>query len=246
VSALVIEDVSKYFGGVRALSDVSITVEPSQRRLLIGPNGAGKTTLFNMVAGTFPVSSGKITLFGQDITRLPAFQRARIGLARTFQITNLFPKLTVLDNILLALQATERSAFSMHQSMRSKTHLYERARELLDQWDLNAIAQQPTTSISYGEKRQIDLILAMAVGPKILLLDEPTAGLSAAEVIRVVGMIRSLPKDMTILMIEHDMDVAFDLADRIAVLHQGQLIAEGDAETVRNDPQVSEIYLGAE
>ena len=246
MSALVIEDVSKSFGGVRALSNVSFTVEPRQRRLLIGPNGAGKTTLFNMVAGTFPVSSGRITLFGRDITALPAYERARAGLARTFQITNLFPRLTVLDNILLALQAADRSAFSMSQSMRSRTDLLDRAQELLAQWDLSAIAQQPTTAISYGEKRQVDLILAMAVEPKILLLDEPTAGLSALEVIRVVGMIRSLPRDMTILMIEHDMDVAFELADRIAVLHQGQLIAEGDAETVRKDPQVSEIYLGAE
>jgi len=246
VSALVIEAVSKYFGGVHALSDVSFTVEPNQRRLIIGPNGAGKTTLFNMLAGAFPVSSGRITLFGRDITQLPAYERARMGLARTFQITNLFPRLTVLENILLALQAADRSAFSLHTSMRSKTHLFEGALALLNQWDLTAIAQQPASAISYGEKRQIDLILAMAVRPKILLLDEPTAGLSAAEVVRVVGMIRSLPTDMTILMIEHDMDVAFELADRIAVLHQGRLIADGDVETVRNDPQVSEIYLGAE
>ena len=246
MSALVIEAVSKYFGGVHALSDVSFTVEPNQRRLIIGPNGAGKTTLFNMLAGAFPVSSGRITLFGRDITQLPAYERARMGLARTFQITNLFPRLTVLENILLALQAADRSAFSLHTSMRSKTHLFEGALALLNQWDLTAIAQQPASAISYGEKRQIDLILAMAVRPKILLLDEPTAGLSAAEVVRVVGMIRSLPTDMTILMIEHDMDVAFELADRIAVLHQGRLIADGDVETVRNDPQVSEIYLGAE
>jgi len=246
LSALIIEAVSKNFGGVRALSDVSFTVAVNQRRLIIGPNGAGKTTLFNMVAGAFPVSSGKIMLFGHDITQLPAHQRARMGLARTFQITNLFPRLTVLENILLALQAADPSAFSMHETMRSKTHLFEAAQDLLDQWNLAAIANQPANNISYGEKRQIDLILAMAVRPKVLLLDEPTAGLSAAEVLRVVNMIRSLPKDMTILMIEHDMDVAFDLADRIAVLHQGRLIAEGDVQTVRNDPHVSEIYLGVE
>jgi branched-chain amino acid transport system ATP-binding protein len=246
VSALIIQDVSKNFGGVRALSDISFTVEPQQRRLIIGPNGAGKTTLFNMIAGSFPISSGKITLFGRDITGLPAYARARMGLGRTFQITNLFPRLTVLENILLALQAGDASAFSLHKPMRSNQHLFDRADALLKQWDLMAIAGRATTQISYGEKRQVDLILAMAGQPKLLLLDEPTAGLSAAEVVRVVGMIRSLPREMTILMIEHDMDVAFALADRIAVLHQGRLIAEGDVETIRNDPQVTEIYLGAD
>jgi branched-chain amino acid transport system ATP-binding protein len=244
LSALVIDTVCKNFGGVRALSDISFTVEPQQRRLIIGPNGAGKTTLFNMVAGAFPVTSGKITLFDRDITRLPAHERARMGLARTFQITNLFPRLTVLENILLALQAADRSAFCLHRPMRSNHHLFQTANSLLERWDLTAIAEQPAREISYGEKRQIDLILAMAVEPRILLLDEPTAGLSAAEVIRVVGMVRALPQDMTILMIEHDMDVAFDLADRIAVLHQGRLIAEGDVATIRNDPHVTEIYLG--
>jgi branched-chain amino acid transport system ATP-binding protein len=246
VNALVIEAVSKSFGGVRALSDVSFTVEPQQRRLIIGPNGAGKTTLFNMIAGAFRVSSGTIRLFGQDITDLPAYERTRMGLARTFQITNLFPRLTVLENILLALQAQDRTAFSLATRMRAHRHLYAAADALLEKWELTAIRDRPARDISYGEKRQIDLILAMAVSPKVLLLDEPTAGLSVAEVVRVVGMIRSLPKEITILMIEHDMDVAFELAERIAVLHQGCLIAEGDVETIRNDPQVSEIYLGAD
>jgi branched-chain amino acid transport system ATP-binding protein len=246
VTALAIEAVSKNFGGVRALSDISFTVAPHQRRLIIGPNGAGKTTLFNMIAGAFPISSGTITLFGQDITHLPAYERARMGLARTFQITNLFPRLTVKENILLALQASDRCAFSLRQRMRANRHLFDAATALLEHWQLTAIADQPARQISYGEKRQIDLMLAMAARPKVLLLDEPTAGLSGPEVVRVVGMIRSLPREMTILMIEHDMDVAFDLADRIAVLHQGRLIAEGDVETIRSDPQVTEIYLGAD
>ncbi|MCX7311189.1 MAG: ATP-binding cassette domain-containing protein [Alphaproteobacteria bacterium] len=201
VSALAIEAVSKNFGGVRALSDVSLSVAPQERRLIIGPNGAGKTTLFNMLAGSFPVSSGTITLFGRDITELPAYERARLGLARTFQITNLFPRLTVLENILLALQAPEPSAFSMLKRMGANRHLFQMADALLKKWDLTSIAGRTTQEISYGEKRQIDLILAMAVQPKVLLLDEPTAGLSAAEVVRVVGMIRSLPSEMTILMI---------------------------------------------
>jgi branched-chain amino acid transport system ATP-binding protein len=246
VSALVIETVSKSFGGVRALSDVSFSVEPQQRRLIIGPNGAGKTTLFNMIAGAFRVSSGTITLFDEDITHLPAYERARMGLARTFQITNLFPRLTVLENILLSLQARDGAAFSLGTRMRAHRHLYAAADALLETWGLTAIRDRPARDISYGEKRQIDLILAMAVAPRVLLLDEPTAGLSVAEVVRVVGMIRSLPKEITVLMIEHDMDVAFELAERIAVLHQGCLIAEGDVDTIRNDPQVTEIYLGAD
>jgi branched-chain amino acid transport system ATP-binding protein len=246
MSALVIDCLSRNFGGVQALSDVSFSVEPGERRLIIGPNGAGKTTLFNMLSGVFAGSSGRVLLFGRDITQLPAYERAKMGIARTFQITNLFPRLTVLENILLALQAVDDSAFCLHRRMRANHRLFHNANALLEKWGLSAIAGQLAKEISYGEQRQIDLILAMAGQPKLLLLDEPTAGLSAAEVGRVVGIIRSLPRDMTILMIEHDMDVAFDLADRITVLHQGCLIAEGDVEAIRNDPQVTEIYLGAD
>jgi branched-chain amino acid transport system ATP-binding protein len=244
MSALVIQSVSRNFGGVQALSNVSFAVEPGERRLIIGPNGAGKTTLFNMLSGAYPVSGGQVTLFGRDITSLPPYERAKMGLARTFQITNLFRNLTVLENVLLALQAVEDCAFSLHRGI--PPHLFHNANALLAEWGLAAIADQHAHEISYGEQRQVDLILAMAVQPKVLLLDEPTAGLSAAEVVRVVGMVRSLPKAMTILMIEHDMDVAFELADRIAVLHQGRLLVEGDVETVRNDPKVTEIYLGVD
>jgi branched-chain amino acid transport system ATP-binding protein len=238
--------VSRSFGGVQALTDVSFSVEPGERRLIIGPNGAGKTTLFNMVSGAHAVSAGKIILFGTDITELPSYERARMGLARTFQITNLFPHLTVLENVLLALQAADGTAFSLLRRMRGNHQLFMRAEQLLEQWGLSGIADQLAKEISYGEQRQIDLILAMATQPKILLLDEPTAGLSAAEVVRVVGMIRSLPREMTILMIEHDMDVAFGLADRITVMHQGRTLAEGDSEAIRRNAQVSEIYLGVD
>jgi branched-chain amino acid transport system ATP-binding protein len=246
MSALVVESVSRNFGGVQALSNVSFSVEPSERRLIIGPNGAGKTTLFNMLSGAFAVSGGRIMLFDREITHLPPYARARMGLARTFQITNLFPHLTVLENVLLALLATDDAAFSLHRRMRANNPLFKGAGELLESWGLATIAHQTAKDISYGEKRQLDLILGMAMRPRVLLLDEPTAGLSPAEVVRVVGMIRSLPGDMTILIIEHDMDVAFELADRITVLHQGRLIAEGDSHAIRNSPQVNEIYLGAE
>jgi branched-chain amino acid transport system ATP-binding protein len=246
MTALAADMLSRNFGGVRALTDVSLAVEPGERRLIIGPNGAGKTTLFNMLSGLMPVSSGTVRLFDRDITQVPAYERARMGLARTFQITNLFPRLTVLENVLLALLSTDESAFALHRRMAANHALYEKAEALLAKWNLTPIAGRLAKEISYGEQRQVDLILAMAVEPKVLLLDEPTAGLSAAEVVRVVGMIRSLPKDMTILVIEHDMDVAFDLADRITVLHQGRLLVEGDVETVRNDPRVTEIYLGVD
>jgi branched-chain amino acid transport system ATP-binding protein len=246
MSALVVSDVSRNFGGVQALSNVSFEVAPGERRLIIGPNGAGKTTLFNLLSGTLAVSDGKVMLFGRDITNLPPYERAHMGLARTFQITNLFPRLTVLENVLLALQAADKSAFYMLARMRNNRPLFHKAESLLQEWGLAAIAGRAAREISYGEQRQIDLILAMAMRPKVLLLDEPTAGLSAAEVVRVVGMVRSLPKDMTILMIEHDMDVAFALADRITVLHQGRLIAEGGVAAIRNDPHVSAIYLGAD
>ena len=246
MSALVIDAVSRNFGGVQALSDVSFTVAPGERRLIIGPNGAGKTTLFNMLSGAFPVSSGRVTLFDREIANLPANERAELGLARTFQITNLFPNLTVTENLLLALQAKDATAFSMVRPMRANRGLFDRAQALLEKWGIADIAERTAREISYGQQRQVDLILAMACEPRVLLLDEPTAGLSAAEVVRVVGMIGDLPKDMTVLMIEHDMDVAFDIADRIAVLHQGRLIAEGTPDEIRGHPQVTEIYLGAD
>jgi len=243
--ALAVADLSRNFGGVQALSHVSFEVEPGERRLIIGPNGAGKTTLFNTLSGALPASSGEVRLFDRDITYLPAYERARLGLSRTFQITNLLPRLTALENVLLAVQAAAQGAFAMHRRMSANAALFRRAEALLDEWGLLAIASHPARQISYGEQRQLDLLLALAIRPKVLLLDEPTAGLSVAEVVRVVGMVRSLPRDVTILMIEHDMDVAFDLADRITVLHQGRILAEGNTGTVRSNPQVADIYLGA-
>ena len=244
MSALAVRGLSRSFGGVQALSDVSLAIEPGERHLLIGPNGAGKTTLFNTISGTFPASAGSIALFDRDITRLAAHERARLGLARTFQITNLFRGLTVVENLMLAIQAAENLGLVLGRPMTSYRHLYDRADRLLEAWGLAGVGGQMVKHLSYGEQRQVDLILALAGSPKVLLLDEPTAGLSAAESLRVVGMVRSLPREMTILMIDHDMDVALDLADRITVLHLGQVIAQGDRETIRRHPQVNEIYLG--
>lgn len=246
MSALIVTDLSRNFGGVQAVANVSFTVEAGERRLMLGPNGAGKTTLFNMLSGALKVSSGSVILFGREITRVPAYARARMGLARTFQITNLFPHLTVLENILLALLPVDNGAHSLLRPLRANHALLQRAKALLDEWSLAAIAGKAAKEIAYGQQRQVDLILAIAARPKVLLLDEPTAGLSAAEVVRVVGMIRSLSREITIVMIEHDMDVAFEIADRITVLHQGSVIAEGSVEAIRNHPQVKKIYLGVD
>ena len=246
MTALSVTDISRNFEGVQALANVSFEVAPGERRLIIGPNGAGKTTLFNILAGSYAASSGRVVLFGRDITRLPAYARARLGLSRTFQITNLFYRLTVLENILLALQAGKGAASPVLRLLQQDRALLARADALLEQWGLSECAKQAAQDISYGQQRQLDILLAMAVAPKVLLLDEPTAGLSAAEVPRVLAVLRSLPRDTTVLMIEHDMDVAFELADRITVLHQGRLLAEGDVEAIRSNPQVAEIYLGSE
>jgi branched-chain amino acid transport system ATP-binding protein len=244
MTALQAIDVSKSFEGVRAVSNVSLSVERGARHLVIGPNGAGKTTLFNVLSGAFPASAGKILLAGKDITRLPANERARLGVARTFQITQLFGRLSVAENLMLAVHAARGGGLSMFRSMKRDRSLSRQAGDMLARWQLDHVADQPAHTISYGQKRQVDLMLALVGSPSVLLLDEPTAGLSAAEVVRVVDMIRALPPDMTVLMIEHDMDIAFDLADFVTVMNQGQVVVEGDVAAVRNNPIVVAIYLG--
>jgi branched-chain amino acid transport system ATP-binding protein len=246
MTALSVVDISRSFEGVQALAHVSFVVTPGERRLIIGPNGAGKTTLFNILAGSYAASSGRVALFDHDITRLPAYARARLGLSRTFQITNLFYRLTVAENILLALQAGKGALSPPLRRLQHDRALLTRADALLEQWGLSEFAKHAAQDLSYGQQRQLDILLAMAVEPRVLLLDEPTAGLSAAEVPRVKAILRRLPRDTTVLMIEHDMDVAFELADRITVLHQGRLLAEGNVEAIRNNPQVIEIYLGSD
>jgi branched-chain amino acid transport system ATP-binding protein len=246
MTALAVDNVTKSFGGVAALTGVSLTIGEGERRVLLGPNGAGKTTLFHTISGNLMPSSGRIAFFGHDITWLRPDRRARMGLARTFQITNLFPRLAVLDSVLLALDGAHGKSIRLFQPMSARRALVDEAHRLLDQWGLADIGSRLVRNLSYGEQRQLELVLALAAKPRVLLLDEPTAGLSPAETNRVVAMVHELPRDMTILMIEHDMDVAFELADRIAVMHQGRLIAEGDEAAIRANRQVSEIYLGTE
>src|SRR5438094_5443735 len=244
--ALNLSNVSKAFDGLRALDGVSLAVTAGERRAIIGPNGAGKTTLFGLISGETRAAEGRITLFGRDVTRLAPHRRAALGLARTYQITNLFPRLTALENCLLAVQALTSAKLHLHRALSSYTDHFTRARSVLEAVGLEGKEDEVVRNLSHGEQRQLELALALAGSPKLLLLDEPTAGLSAAETARVVAMVRKLPRDITLLMIEHDMDVAFELADRISVLHQGRLVAEGDRQAIQANPQVAEIYLGVE
>jgi branched-chain amino acid transport system ATP-binding protein len=246
MTALQVEQLSHSFGGLSALAGVSLSVAPGERLAIIGPNGAGKTTLFNIVTGLFRPSAGRIRLFGQDVTRLAPHRRAQLGLARTFQITTLFPRLTVLDSVLLAVQGLDPVRFALHRPREAYGHLLERARALLAEWGLADRSDAVTGRLSYGEQRQIELILALAGTPKVLLLDEPTAGLSPAETASVAGMIRRFSRDTAILLIEHDMDVALDLVDRVTVLYQGRVLAAGTKDEIRRDPQVTAIYLGSD
>ncbi len=244
--ALQVEQLSHSFGGLLALGNVNLAVAPGERLAIIGPNGAGKTTLFNIVTGLFRPSAGRIRLLGQDVTRLPTHRRAQLGLARTFQITTLFPRLTVLDSVLLAVQGLDPVRFTLHRPREAYGHLRERAESLLAEWGLADRRHAVTGRLSYGEQRQVELILALAGAPKVLLLDEPTAGLSPAETASVAEMIRRFSRNTTILLIEHDMDVALELVDRVTVLFQGRVLAEGSKDKIRSDPEVAAIYLGTD
>jgi len=245
IKPLVIENISKHFGGLQALDGVDLTIEPGERRVIIGPNGAGKTTLFNLISGVLTPSSGRIYFLGRDITQMAAHRRAAGGLGRTFQITSLFPKLTVLESVLLAIQALDSTKFGLLRPISSYKHVFAKAREFLEEWRLWDMKDMLVRNLSYGQKRKVDIFLAMVQRPKLLLLDEPTGGLSLEETNEVISVIQSLPGDNSIVLIEHDMDVAFQLADWVTVLYQGKVVAEGSRHEVRQDPMVREIYLGA-
>jgi branched-chain amino acid transport system ATP-binding protein len=243
--ALKLHGVTKDFGGLRAVDKVALEVRPGERRALIGPNGAGKTTLFNLISGSLPVSSGSITLFGRDVTNASTHRRARQGLARTFQITNLFADLTVLENALLAIQAHTSSRFAMLRPTGAFADLQARARATLESVGLTGVTDALVRNLSHGEQRQLEIALALAGRPRVLLLDEPTAGLSPAESRLMAGLLGRLDPSITVLMIEHDMDIALELSSRVTVLHYGCVIADGSREEVKANPQVREIYLGA-
>ena len=245
VVALSLTDVSRSFGGLVAVNGVSLSIEGGERRAIIGPNGAGKTTLFGLISGEIPPSGGRIQLFGRDITRLPPYRRAALGLGRTYQITNLFPRLSALDNCLLAAQALLPVKLHVHRDRRHYTAVFDRARTVLAAVGLLDKADVTVRDLSHGEQRQLEIALALAGKPRLLLLDEPTAGLSPADSQMMTALLKTLEPSITLLVIEHDMDVAFQLTDRITVLHYGKVVADGLRHEVTANPLVQEIYLGA-
>jgi branched-chain amino acid transport system ATP-binding protein len=242
--ALRIDALAKVFGGLAAVDGVSLKVAAGERRVLIGPNGAGKTTLFHCITGTLQPTSGQVALFGRDVTHLAEYRRTALGMGRTFQITNVVPDLTLGENLALAIVGTDRRKWVLHRSMDSYDAVKRKALESLERVGLEGRADQPAKAVSYGERRQLELALALNTKPKVLFLDEPCAGLSPAERQRISQMIAGLPRDITVLMIEHDMDVALGLADRVTVLHQGRVILEGSPDEVRANPQVRDVYFG--
>jgi branched-chain amino acid transport system ATP-binding protein len=245
MTALALKDLCKAFGGLQVTRNVNLSVEPGERRLIIGPNGAGKTTLFNQITGDLKPSSGSIHVFGRDITRVASRQRAHIGIARTYQIITLFARDTLLRNVMLALLGLSPLRWNSFVDLERQEHLRERAKAALARVGLAHIAERRLSETSYGERRRVEIAMALAQEPKLLLLDEPFAGLSADERREVRRLLAAIPRDVTIIMIEHDMDVALDLADRITLLHFGEVVVEGTRGEVVEDPRTREVYLGA-
>jgi branched-chain amino acid transport system ATP-binding protein len=243
-AVLALQALSKSFGGLAAVQGVNLEVLPGDRVAVIGPNGAGKTTLFNVITGVLPASSGRILLFGRDVTGWPSHRRTALGMARTFQITSLFPRLSVLDNVLLAIGGLRRSKFVMWRTLASYRELNDKARRVLEDTGYWERRDSEVRNLSHGEQRQIEILLGLASEPKLLLLDEPAAGLSSGESREMTQFLKRLDPGLAILLIEHDMDVVFDVVARISVLHFGQVVESGTAQAIRASPRVQEIYLG--
>jgi branched-chain amino acid transport system ATP-binding protein len=244
-AALDLQGVTKAFGGLLAVSDITLSIRERERQAVIGPNGAGKTTLFNLITGQLPVTSGRIALFGEDVTGLPVHKRVARGMARTFQITNLFPALTVWENVMLAAQGLSRTKFSMLRPISRRGELAERVEQALEDVGLREKADMPTRELSHGEQRQLEIALALVSQPRLLLLDEPAAGLSAAERVTMTQLIRRLPAELSLILIEHDMNLALGLVDWVTVLQDGSVIVADRPDAIRRNERVQEIYLGA-
>jgi branched-chain amino acid transport system ATP-binding protein len=246
VPILELKNLSKSFGGLQATNDVTMRIMAGDRKAIIGPNGAGKTTLFNIITGIFPVTSGHVLLFGEDVTKWPSHRRTALGMARTFQVTHLFPKLTVLDNVLLAIEGLRPSKFVMWRFMSSYKDVYAKAYKLLEQAGFLDRKDTEVRNLSHGEQRQLEIVLGLASDPKILLLDEPAAGLSTGESTEMAHFLLKLDPKLAILLIEHDMDVVFDVANEISVLHFGEILETGTPEQIKKSARVQEIYLGTD
>jgi branched-chain amino acid transport system ATP-binding protein len=244
VNALELHGLEKAFGGLRVTADVSLSVEPGERRLIIGPNGAGKTTLFNLITGELLADAGSIRFFEHDITRVPGRRRAHLGLARTYQIITLFPGETLLRNVTLSLLGLSRLRWNPLVRLDRQSALLAAARQTLSRVGLDHRAERPLAQTAYGERRRVEIAMALAQNPKVLMLDEPFAGLSSDERRDVQLLLAAIPREVTIVMIEHDMDVALDFAERITVLHFGKVEVEGTRGEVVAHPRTKEIYLG--
>jgi branched-chain amino acid transport system ATP-binding protein len=242
--ALEIVDLNKAFGGLKVTQGISLTVRQGERRLIIGPNGAGKTTLFNQISGDMRPNSGQIKLFGADVTSLAPYQRAHLGLSRTYQIITLFSADTLEHNVTLGLLGLLPSRWQMWRPLSFYRDLANEARRTLDRVGLLHLADHPVSEIAYGEKRRVELAMALAQKPRLLLLDEPLAGLSNSERATVKSLIASIPRETTMIMIEHDMDTALDLAETVTLLNYGRVIVDGERDAVIADERTREVYLG--
>jgi len=243
--ALEVINLNKAFGGLSVTQAVSLAIRPGERRLIIGPNGAGKTTLFNQISGDMRPNSGHVKLFGNDITRFTPYKRAHFGLSRTYQIITLFTGDTLEHNVTLGLLGLQPSRWQMWRRLSYYSDLVAEARRTLDAVGLLHLAGHPVSDIAYGEKRRVELAMALAQKPRVLLLDEPLAGLSNSERSQVKSLIASIPRETTVIMIEHDMDTALDLAETVTLLNYGRVIVDGDRDAVIADERTREVYLGA-
>ena len=244
--ALSLSSVSRNFGGIRAVADISFDVSHGKRLTIIGTNGAGKSTLFNLITGVYPLSSGSISVFGQDVSKQPAYSRAKLGIARTFQTSKLFQGLTVRENLYTSLrQALGEKKISWLANPSLSDQLHDESTSILERVDLLKKSDILVSEISHGESRQLEVAMALAMRPKVLMLDEPAAGISPTERGRLVDLLKSLDKEMTLVLIEHDMAVALAVADEVIVMHDGTMFMQGSPDEVRNSSSVRDLYLGS-
>jgi len=239
-----VEGLSKSFKGLQVLKNVSLDLQPGERHVIIGPNGAGKTTLFNCINGNLIPNEGRVIVKDRDVTKLPPNTRVPLGMARTFQKNNLFGPLTVEENVHLAITATKPYRYGWFRPLAAYRDAMGEAERLLKEWNLWERRKRVVNELSYGEQRLLEILLALASGPDILMLDEPTSGMSPAETAQTTKLIQSLPRSISLLVIEHDMEVVFAIADRITVLHHGEVFISGPPEVVKGDEKVREIYFG--
>jgi branched-chain amino acid transport system ATP-binding protein len=237
--ALVLEGVTRNFGALRAIEDISFSVAAGERRAVIGANGAGKTTLFNVITGDFPANVGRVLFFGEDVTLHAPFERIRMGLRRTYQSSLLLRDLSVRDNLFLAVRGVSRNRFSFIRNSRTNSVI-----DLLERVRLSRVADAPVSSLSHGQQRQLEIGMALAGAPRLILFDEPAAGLSPAERTELVALLTSLPAHMGFIIIEHDLDIALRVVQRVTVMHNGRILKHGTPAEIENDAEVQAIYMG--